>query len=135
MKTLRIALVALAFGLLAAAPVAHADSFVVYAGHAKPKPTDPVTVTFEKFAVKKAKFDPKKIEGGSATIEVDLGSLKTDSAKRDAHLKSDAYLDVAKFGTMTIDIANVKKKADKTFTADATVTIKGVAVKFPIQFD
>ncbi|HKA88467.1 MAG TPA: YceI family protein [Haliangiales bacterium] len=125
-----------ALGLSAlAASAARADSITVQGSHEKRKPTDPVTVTFEKFQVKKAKFDPKKIEGGSAEIEVDLTSLKTDSAKRDGDLKSPAYLDVAKFGTMTIAIANVKKKADKTYSADATVNIKGVTAKFPVTFD
>lgn len=124
------------FGLTAfAATAARADSITLYASHAKKKPTDPVTLAFEKFTVRKAQFDPKKIEGGTAEIEVDLASLKSDSAKRDGHLKSPDYLDVANNGTMTISVANVKKKADKTFTADATVKLKGVSVKMPVTFD
>ena len=92
-------------------------------------------VKFEKVTVKKATFDPKKIEGGKATIEVDLTSLKTDSDKRDEHLKSTSYFDVAKFGTATIDIANVKKKDDTHFTADATVKLHGVTKKYPVAFE
>jgi len=112
-----------------------ADSIVVYGSHSEKKPTDPVPVKIEKFKVTKAKLDPKKVEGGTATIELDLTSLKTDSAKRDGHLKSGDYLDAAKFGTATIDIANVKKKAGQSYTADATITIKGVALKRPVQFE
>jgi len=111
------------------------DHIVVMAKHKPSKPTDPVTVRFEKFKVVKATFDPKKVEGGKAQIEIDLSSLKTDSSKRDDHLKSPAYIDVGKFATATIDIANVKKKADKTFTADATVKFHGATKKYPVTFD
>ncbi len=111
------------------------DHVVVMAKHKPAKPTDPVTVRFEKFKVVKATFDPKKIEGGKAEIELDLSSLKTDSSKRDDHLKSPAYIDVSKFATATIDIGNVKHKADKTYSADATVKFHGVTKKYPVTFD
>jgi polyisoprenoid-binding protein YceI len=107
----------------------------VLAEHAEKKPTDPVEVRFEKFAVKKATFDPKKVEGGTATIEVDLASLKTDSAKRDAHLSTADYIDTAKFTTMTIDVGNVKKKAENTYTADAKVKMRGVDKKYSVTFE
>src|SRR5215211_3809356 len=59
-----------------------ADWIVVEAGHAEPKPTDPVIVKFDKFAVTKADFkDPANLEGGKAELEIDLTSLKTDTAK------------------------------------------------------
>src|SRR5687768_4374447 len=74
-------------GSAAAAPAdPNADFISVYAEHApEKKPGDPVEVKFEKFTVKKASFDPAKIEGGTATIEVDLASLKSGSDKRDTH--------------------------------------------------
>ena len=112
-----------------------ADSIVVLAKHTTPKPNDPVQVKFEKFKVTKATFDPKKIEGGKATIEIDATSLKTDSEKRDAHLKTPDFIDTAKFATITIDIDKVKKKADKTYTAEATVKFRDVTKKYPVTFD
>jgi len=128
---------AMGAGSGSAAPAAdpNADYVEVLAHHEPGKPTDPVHVKFEKVTVKKATFDPKKIEGGKATIEVDLTSLKTDSDKRDEHLKSTSYFDVAKFGTATIDIANVKKKDDTHFTADAKVKLHGIEKKFPVTFE
>jgi polyisoprenoid-binding protein YceI len=111
------------------------DSIVVLAKHTEQKPTDPVQVKFEKFKVTKATFDPKKIEGGKATIEIDVTSLKTDSDKRDAHLKTPDFTDAAKFSTITIDVDKVKKKADKTYTAEATVKFRDVTKKYPITFD
>jgi polyisoprenoid-binding protein YceI len=114
---------------------AAADSIVVLAKHTPEKPTDPVQVRFEKFKVTKATFDPKKIEGGKATIEIDATSLKTGEDKRDAHLNTPDFLDTAKFAKITIDIDKVKKKADKTFTAEATVKAHGVTKKYPVTFD
>jgi polyisoprenoid-binding protein YceI len=111
------------------------DSIVVLASHTEAKPGDPVKVEFHKFKVTKATFDPKKIEGGKATIEIDVTSLKTDSDKRDAHLQSPDFIDATKFATITVDIFNVKKKADKTYTADATVKFRNVTKKYPVTFD
>lgn len=111
------------------------DSIVVLAKHAEPKPTDPVHVQFTSFKVVKASFDPKKVEGGKATIEIDATSLKTDSAKRDAHLNTPDFLDTTKFPKITVDIDKVKKKADKTFTAEATVKFRDVTKKYPVTFN
>ena len=112
-----------------------ADSIVVLAKHTDPKPNDPVQVKFEKFKVTKATFDPKKIEGGKATIEIDATSLKTDSEKRDAHLKTPDFIDTSKFATITVDIDKVKKKADKNYTAEATVKFRDVSKKYPVTFE
>lgn len=119
----------------AAAPDPKADYIDVYAEHAEKKPDDPVAVHFDRFKVVKASFDPKKVEGGSATLELDLTSMKSGSDKRDKHLASPDYLDTGKFTTLTIDIGNVKKKADNTYTADAKVKLRDVEKKYPVTFE
>ena len=113
----------------------NADWIKVYATHFEKKEGDPVEVKFEKFKVTKASFDPKKIEGGTATIEIDLSSLKSGDDKRDEHLKNPDYLEVSKFATATVDIVNVKKKDDKNYTADAKVKFHGVDKKYPVAFE
>jgi polyisoprenoid-binding protein YceI len=113
----------------------NADWIKVLATHVEANPADPVEVKFEKFKVTKANFDPKKIEGGTATIEIDLTSLKTNDPKRDEHLATPDYIDVAKFATVIVDIVNVKKKDDKNFTADAKVKFHGVDKKYPVAFE
>jgi len=123
-------------GSAAVAPTGDtADSIVVEAEHAEKKPTDPVKVTFEKFKVTKASFDPKNLEGGTATVEVDLASLKTGSDKRDKHLTTADYIDTSKYTTMTIDVANVKKKDDTHYTADAKVKLRDVEKTYPVAFE
>lgn len=119
----------------AATADANADFISVYATHAQPKPDDPVVVKFQKFTVTKAAFDPKNLEGGTATVEIDLASLSSGSVKRDGHLKTPDYIDVSKFTTATVDLANVKKKDDKNFTADAKVKLRGVEKTYPIAFE
>jgi polyisoprenoid-binding protein YceI len=114
---------------------AGADSIVVLAKHHEPKPDDPVQVTFDKFKVVKSSFDPKKVEGGKATIEIDTTSLKSGSDKRDAHLLTPDFLDSKKYGTITVDIDKVKKKAGKTYTAEATVKFRDITKKYPVTFD
>lgn len=116
-------------------PDPNADHITVLAKHKVAKPIDPVHINFETFKVVKADFDPKKVEGGKATIEIDLSSFHTDSDKRDGHVKSPAYLDIGKFATATIDIDNVKLKSGATYTADAKVSAHGMSKTYPVSFD
>jgi polyisoprenoid-binding protein YceI len=112
-----------------------ADWIKVHATHFEKKEGDPVEVKFDKFKVTKATFDPKKIEGGTATIEIDLTSLKSGDTKRDEHLATPDYLDVKQFATAVVEIDNVKKKDEKNFTADAKVKFHGVDKKYPVTFE
>ncbi|CAN5814359.1 hypothetical protein BH11MYX3_BH11MYX3_10300 [soil metagenome] len=116
-------------------PNALADHITVLAHHHRTKPSDPVRIDFERFKVLDATFDPQKVEGGKATIEIDLSSFRTGSDERDEHLKSPAYLDVAKLATITIAIDNVKQKAGTTYTADATVAAHGITKSYPVTFE
>ena len=119
----------------APAPDPNADHITGLARHKVAKPIDPVHINFETFKVVKADFDPKKVEGGKATIELDLSSFHTDSDKRDGHVKSPAYLDIGKFATATIDIDHVKLKSGATYTADAKVSAHGMSKTYPVTFD
>lgn len=89
--------------------------------------SDPVVIHFDRFAVTKASFAPKHLEGGTATIELDLTSIKSGSEERDGDLKSPAFLDTDNFATATVDVANVKKQTDTTYSADATVACRGIS--------
>jgi polyisoprenoid-binding protein YceI len=97
--------------------------------------SDPVVIRFERFAVTKARFDPEHLEGGTATIELDLTSIKSGSEERDGDLKAPEFLDAASFATATIDVANVKKHTDITYTADATVACRGITKTYPLTFE
>ena len=96
---------------------------------------DPVVVHFDRFAVTKASFSPTHLEGATATIELDLTSIKSGSEERDGDLKSPAFLDAATFAAATVDVANVKKQGDTTYTADATVACRGITKTYPLTFE
>jgi len=96
--------------------------------------SDPVVVRFDHVSVTHASFDPANLEGGTATIELDPTSIKTGNAERDTDLQSPDYLDVARFATITIDVANVKQ-AGAHYAADATVSCHGVTKTYPVSFD
>lgn len=114
-------------------PPADADYLKVVANHVDPN-KGPVELSFGLPTVTKASFDPANLEGGTAELEVDVTSLSTGIAKRDNHLKSPDYLDVATFPKATIKVANVKKTGDGAYSADATVSIHGVEKTWPLAF-
>ncbi len=118
----------------APAPVA-ADSISVFATHTEPKPVDPVEVKINTFKVVKADFDPAKVEGGTAEIELDLSSISTDDQKRTDHLKTPDFIDTSKFATANVKIDNVKKTGENKYSADATVKFRDIEKKYPIAFD
>src|SRR3569833_4004643 len=107
---------------------------VVLAHHIRQKPTDPVVVEVRKFHVVRAHFDPAHLEGGTATIALDLASLRTDSDERDDDLRSPNFLDVGKFATATIDIDHVHARGGNAYTADAPVGSHGITKTFPVEF-
>ena len=117
-------------------PAAAADFISVFATHTEPKPeVDPVEVKVNSFKVVKADFDPAKVEGGTAEIELDLTSISTNDQKRTDHLKTPDFIDVAKFATANIKIDNVKKTAENKYSADATVKFRDIEKKYPVAFD
>jgi polyisoprenoid-binding protein YceI len=115
-------------------PDPDADFIKVTASHAKPKPSDPDVFQITAFKVVKADFDPAKVEGGTADLELDLASLASNSERRDSDIKGPDYLDVEKFSVVTIHLDNVKKTADNEYSADATVNAHGVEKKLPVAF-
>ncbi len=116
------------------APAVAADYLKVIGDHVDAT-KGKVEVTFAKWSVTKASFDPANLEGGTAELSIDPTSLSSGIPDRDAHLQSPDFLDVAKFATVTVKVDNVKKSGEKTYTADATLNLHGVEKKLPVSFD
>ena len=70
-------------------------------------------------------FDLAK-KTGSGKIVVDVASIDTGIAARDAHLRSATWLDVEKFPTMTFETTSVRHKGGDTYTVTGKLTIHGV---------
>jgi polyisoprenoid-binding protein YceI len=114
---------------------ASADWVKVYAEHAEKKPEDPAEITFDKITYKSVKLGANNaIEGGSASFSIDVASIKSDSPKRDDHLKTADYLDLSKYTSINVDVTNVKK-VDTKYTADAKVSYRDLEKTYPVTFE
>ena len=81
--------------------------------------------SFKKFD---AKFTSSKEDFTDAVFEfsTDVNSISTNDDKRDGHLKSPDFFDVAKFATITFKSKTVKKVADKKYKMIGELTMHGV---------
>ncbi len=63
---------------------------------------------------------------GSIDISIDTASLNTNLGKRDEHLKSADFFNVAQYPTMTFKSDKLKFKGDKLVGVDGELTLLGV---------
>ena len=81
-------------------------------------------------------YDPSKIEKTSAKVTIQVGSINTDNAKRDEHLKSADFFDAAGFATITFEstgVENVDK--DGSFDLVGNLTMRGVTKEVTLSVD
>jgi len=80
------------------------------------------------------KVDTADISKSSVEVSIDAASINTDNEKRDEHLKSADFFDVAKFPTLTFKSTSVKEVAKGKLEVTGDFTLHGVTkrVTFPI---
>lgn len=110
------------------------DYFYVEISHAEAKEDDPVKVSFPGLRVASTSFDLENLEGGTATLEIDLMKIDSGIPKRDGHLASPDYFDSTKHPKAVIMVKDVKKKDGMTYTATADVEAHGVKKSWPVEF-
>jgi polyisoprenoid-binding protein YceI len=71
-------------------------------------------------------FDPSDLSTGQARITIDAASIDTREAKRDEHLKSADFFDVANFPAITFASRRVQNVKGNQFTLVGDLTIKDV---------
>ncbi len=71
-------------------------------------------------------YDAAAPESSSVEATVDVSALSTASEKRDNHLKSADFFDVAKFPSATFKSKSWKKTGEGTFDVTGDLTIKDV---------
>jgi len=113
-----------------ALPAAAADSYTVDPSHTYPN----FEINHLGFSTMHGRFGATtgKItldtaaKSGSIDITIDATSIDTGHAKRDTHLKSDEFFNVAKFPTLSYKASKLKFNGDKLSGADGELTMLGV---------
>jgi polyisoprenoid-binding protein YceI len=80
---------------------------------------------FEKISGKIV-YDEQDVSRSSADITIDAASINTRVAKRDKHLRSPDFLDVAKHPFLTFKSKKVEKAGDGKLKMTGDLTIRGV---------
>jgi polyisoprenoid-binding protein YceI len=78
-------------------------------------------------------FDPAAPENSHLEVKIDAASIDTRNADRDAHLKSNDFLDLETYPEITFVSTGVKAVADTDYEVTGDLTIKGVTK--PVTFD
>jgi polyisoprenoid-binding protein YceI len=78
--------------------------------------------------------DPADITTAKARFEVDMASVDTGSADRDAHLKSPDFFDVERYPTMTFVSRSIERTGDD-YKVIGDLTIKGQARPVELRYE
>ena len=87
---------------------------------------------FDKFSGE-VKFDEKNLAQGEVDVTIDVASVNTRDEKRDGHLKSPDFFDVATYPTMIFKSKKINLVADKKGTIIGDLTIKGVTHEVKLE--
>ena len=93
-----------------------------------------VTGIFEKFNGT-VFIDDKDISNSKVNVKIEMASLNTNIAKRDEHLRSSDFFDVAKFPAMTFTSTKVEKVGTDKLKVTGDLTIKGVSKSVVLNVD
>lgn len=78
-------------------------------------------------------FDSQSPSNDKVKFVVQTSTISTDNEKRDAHLKSPAFFDVARYPTMTFDSTKVTSAGHDKYRIQGKLTLHGVTR--PVIFD
>jgi polyisoprenoid-binding protein YceI len=122
-----------AFAIAACLGLASAETYNVDTAHtdisfkARHMGISNVTGKFEKFGGTFS-VDPKNVKATTGNLTIDVNSISTGNAKRDAHLKGEEFFDAAKnpeIKFVSKEVKDVNEK-DSTCTLVGDLTIRGV---------
>jgi polyisoprenoid-binding protein YceI len=113
-----------------AVPAAAADTYGIDKAHSEVLFTvkhlvSQVTGRFQDFDGKIV-IDRAKPEASSAELTIKATSVNTDQAKRDEHLRTPDFFDVAKFPEITFKSTKVASKAKDSYDVTGDLTIHGI---------
>jgi polyisoprenoid-binding protein YceI len=80
------------------------------------------------------RYDDKDIAHSSVEFTAKAASINTDVAKRDEHLKSADFFDVAKYPEITFKSTGVERRGNDAFLAHGDFTLHGVTKQISLPF-
>jgi polyisoprenoid-binding protein YceI len=78
--------------------------------------------------------DPKSLTEAKGRLEIDMASVDTGSADRDAHLKGEDFFDVEKYPTMVFESKRIEGSGDKLKVV-GDLTIKGITKEIELTYE
>lgn len=126
-KTLLAALLASAVAL----PAMAADTYTADGSHTYPA----FEVSHLGYSIARGRFDKttakvsldRNAKTGSVEVSIDTASINTGWSKRDEHLRSEDFFNVAKFPTMSFKSTGFKFDGDRLVGVDGELTLLGVS--------
>ncbi|MEI6208082.1 MAG: YceI family protein [Desulfuromonadales bacterium] len=89
---------------------------------------------FEKFKGT-ANIDESDIAKSKVNVSIEMTSINTGNTKRDEHLRSGDFFEVAKYPVMTFDSTKVERAGADTLKVSGNLTIKGVTKQVTLTID
>lgn len=78
-------------------------------------------------------FDEGQPERSKLAVRIDVASIDTRESKRDDHLRSEDFFDVATYPQMRFESTRVTRNGDGRYAVEGNLTIKGVTR--PVSLD
>jgi polyisoprenoid-binding protein YceI len=127
----------LAASLLAAPAFAAPQAYEIDATHSRVEFTirhivSKVTGNFSSFKGT-INYDAAAPAASSTNVEIDASTIDTNNDRRDNHLKSPDFFDVAKYPTLTFTSAKVIPGDEGKFKVEGTLTMHGISK--PVTLD
>jgi polyisoprenoid-binding protein YceI len=80
-------------------------------------------------------FDIERPESSAATLTIDASSIDTRHPDRDAHLRSEAFLDVITHPAITFAADSVEQIGVRTYRVEGDLTMKGITNRVALEVE
>lgn len=89
---------------------------------------------FRRWRIRSAEIDEATPARSAVEVEVDLASIDTANAKRDDHLRTADYFDVATYPVAVARLTGFRPAGENAWTADVDLDLHGTKRRFPMTF-
>ena len=80
-------------------------------------------------------LDEKDVTKSTVEATIDVASINTGNEKRDTHLRSPDFFDVAKFPSMTFKSKQIQKAGEGKYKITGDLTLRGVTKEVVLEFE